>query len=101
MASFNASADELRAIFELTQRVPMTRAEALFIEALFTRWLDQIAPASATPGGASAADVLDAAMNLPPNQPPADRHISQASQPLPAGKPSTNHTDQVQSTQKN
>ncbi len=100
MATLNTSIDQVKALLNLTQRAAMSHAEALFTEALFSDWLTQLAQEGATPGGASAADVLDAAMNLPPNQPPAISTSDQASQPLPAGAPSSNGTDQVQSTQK-
>ena len=93
MASLDASADEIRALLELTQRIPMTRAEALFCETIFTRWLDTLAPA----GAASASDVL--APGLSETQPPTISTSDQPSGAIPAFAPAPEHTDQVQSTQ--
>lgn len=86
MASLDANADEIRALLDLVQRAPMTRAEALFTEALFNRWLAVIA---------AAADVLAAGGQ---NQPPPISTSDQPCQPVPAGAPLMAHIDQVQST---
>jgi len=76
----------------------MTRAEALFTEALFNRWLAAITPAS-TPGGAAASDVLQPGKpgTHESEQPPISTP-DQPYQPPPAGAPLLQHADQVQST---
>jgi hypothetical protein len=49
MATLNSTSDEVRALLELVKRAPMTRAEVLFAEALFARWLEAIE--AEAPGG--------------------------------------------------
>ena len=98
--------DELRGLLHLLQRTPLTQVEALFIEMLFTRWLPPLAaddgPGATDPPAANdATDVLSAA-DAPigaQNQPQPIGTSDQPGEALPAGAPSTNDTDQVQSTQ--
>lgn len=62
MVTIETTADEIRALLELTQRTPLTRAEALFIEALFTRWIAVCEAAStsrAVPAGATSTNGTD------------------------------------------
>lgn len=94
-----ASTAELQALLQLVQRAPMTQAEALFAEALFTRWLDQLAPLKAAPpaddppgAGVSAADVLV------PGASAIDQRIASPSLAVQHGAPLMQHADQVQST---
>lgn len=84
MSKVEASADEIRALLDLTQRVPMTRAEALFTEALFTRWLASIGAIEAPP-----------ANNDAPSAKLDDQRSDQPDPAVPAGAPSTEAHDQV------
>lgn len=92
MATLTTTPDEVQALLQLVQRAPMTRAEALFADALFTGWLAQLGAPNA-PGGAAASDVL--AQGAPATQPPTISTSDQPGGALPAGAALTNGLAQV------
>lgn len=70
MTNLQSTVEEVRALLQLVQRAPMSNAEALFTEALFTRWLGTLDPAFASksaPLGNDRSDQVDPA--APASQP--------------------------------
>lgn len=84
MATLTSTPDEVQALLALMQRTPLSRAEALFIEGLFDRWLHEVEVQS-------QGD--QPAQPLTPLTSSTDASTSQ--QALPASQPSPKDADQV------